>query len=161
MVDRKLYFAEVVDTGEIFYFYIVQDISYDEPQSIVQKVAPFTAAGRTQNLGRMPISISKTLMLVDSRIEGKFESKEETMEKILRIKRKRQKVKLIIPGLPLSSTTFFIGNFSETINEPNRLMVTLEFKEILEDNIQTTTQNLVLSDSMENIEALLEQRGLI
>jgi hypothetical protein len=164
MVNRNRlpkYSAEVIDENRTVYFYLVQSLDHEENQSIKTFVAPYTAAGRTQNLGRFPVSIGYSLMIVNYFRNDELISIEKSFLELQNIKRNRKKIRLSVPTLPLGSSIYYIGNVSTTYKDPNRLILSVNFIEVLEDSIRANIQNLVLNNSMENIKTLLNQRGLI
>lgn len=164
MVNRNRlpkYSAEILDDNETIYFYIVQDVGYEEGHSIKTFIAPYTAAGRTQNLGRTNINLTYNIMLVNYFKDNILVSIEESFLKLQEIKRSRKKIRLSVPGLPLGSSIYFMGGINVQLRDPSRLIFSTNFVEILQDSIQSTSQNLVLNNSMENIKALLQQRGLV
>jgi hypothetical protein len=161
MVNRNRmpnFSAEIIDTSETIYFFIVDSVDYSEPHSIKTYVAPYTTAGRTQNLGRQVITLSYNIMLVNYFKDDKLVTIEESLQKLINIKRLRKKLRLSVPKIPLGTSRFYMGNLDVGLKEPSRLILTTSFTEILEDSIKRSVHNLVLNNSMENIKALLQQR---
>jgi len=156
-----LFSAEVIDEYEFIFFYIVENIDYSEPHSIKTYVAPYSNAGRTQNLGRFPIELSYDIMIVKYENPFFVVTIDDTIQKILNAKRNRKKLRLSVPNLPLGSSRFYIGDFDLGLKEPNRLTASISFTEILEDSLGRSVENLVLNNAMENIKALLRQKGQI
>lgn len=164
MVDKNRtpqFSAEVIDDATTVYFYIVRAIGYNENQSIKTFVAPYTTAGRTQNLGRFPITLNYDFLIVKYYMNNRVISIEETLNELTNIKRLRKKLRLNVPQLPIGSSRFYMGDMSVKLKEPLRLILTVSFTEILEDSLKRSVQNLVLNNSMENVKALLQQRGQV
>lgn len=155
--SKELYFCEVIETGEVVYFYITQDISIKNSSRINTKISAYTSTGYTQNLGRKEYVVNITAWLTDS-LEGTMEEK---YRKLDNIKNKRQGVKLVLPNLPDGTNEYYIADLQQNMREPSRLTITLTFTEILQSAIKTKVQNLVGAQAIDNIKSVLTDRGFI
>lgn len=177
MVDNKTYFCDVM-SGNPFqplglkssqlqtvdyrvedriFFYVMTDVAFKNNQSINVKIAPYTASGKTQNLGRREIRFTANLLLVNEQLGLTAQQK---INKLFEAKAKGKILKVQVPGLPTGTNNYYIEDINWTIKEPNRIIASVAFVEVLESSLQIMTQNLVLSNSLKNIQTLLKQLGL-
>lgn len=170
---RPMLLKTTDDAKEIL-LYMVTDYKISEPQNISHRYSPYmggtdnngnpVGGGKTQNLGRGPISITVNLMVVD--YAGK--SKEYMIEKLFKCKRLRKTVQCTTTtntehtGMNLDdvllSGTFNIGLCDITVSAPNYFAVTLTLEENLESNIKQTNINLVSSEYSTQFLKFLTQR---
>lgn len=159
--SKDMYFCKVVETngefneGDIVYFYITQDMNITNDQSINTKLAPFTATGFTQNLGRSEIKISMNIMLVDT-IDSTMEEK---YKKLFKLKSQGVLINLAMPNLPDETNNYYISSLTQGLKEPNRLNCTISFTEDLRSAIKQTIQILIGNAALTNITTVLEDRG--
>jgi hypothetical protein len=155
--SKELYKCEVISTGEQVFFYITQDIAINNDHSINVKIAPFTSAGYTQNLGRLEYNITMTIMLTNT-IDGTMEEK---YNKLMKIKNTNQVIRLTMPNLPTGISNFQIKSSNQVLKEPARLMLSISLVEDLQSGLRIMSQNLIGSQAVNNIQQMLRDRGFI
>lgn len=139
-------------------FYVMTDVNFRNPQSINIKLSPYTAAGKTQNLGRKEISFTANMTLVN---EKNGTTKEAKLNQLFLAKNNGKILKVTVPGLPLGNNNYYISDMNWNVKDPSRIIATVSFVEVLESSLQINTQNLVMANSLQNLQTLLKQLGLI
>jgi hypothetical protein len=142
---------------ETIYFYVTTNVNFRNTQSVNVKIAPYTSTGKTQNMGRKEISFTANMMLLDDNTS----TKDDKLNSMFRAKAEGRILAITMPGLPLSSNYYYINDLNWDIKEPNRIMATVSFIEVLESNLQVNTQDLVLANAGTNLNNLLKALGLV
>jgi hypothetical protein len=155
--NKQTYFCKVIETNEIVYFYITQDMNITNEQSINIKISPFTKTGYTQNLGRGEIKITMNIMVVDT-VDSTMEEK---YKKLFKLKEQGAIVNLSMPNLPDATNNYQISSISQGLKEPNRLNINISFIEDLPSAIKEYTQDLIGNAALTNITNTLKDRGYV